>query len=104
MRSGSCPPAAQALAPEIRLFGGKLFRRQPGIQGVLFIDPRAQVLGPQLWEVEHQIGQIAFGVDGDHRYVIDQRLFQKCDPQPGFAASGHPDDHPVGRQVFRIIQ
>ena len=48
-------PAAQSLAPKIRLFGGKLIRRQAGVKRILFVYPRAQVLGTQLREGQQQV-------------------------------------------------
>ncbi len=85
-------PLGQAVTP----LGGDL----GGIRSLR--DPRGEVLGGEPGEGEQQVGQVALGVDGEHRDAGGERLLDQCHGQPGLAGSGHPDDDAVGAQVARV--
>ncbi len=97
-------PLCQTVAPQSGLFGGELVRGQAGFQCILLIDPGAKIIGLQLRKIQQQIRQIPFGIDGDHRNVVNKGLFQQSDAKTGLAASRHADDDRVGIQIFGVIQ
>ena len=104
MRSGPWPQSASPLRQSFGLLGGELRPREAGRHGLLLVHPGQEVLRGQIREGEQQVGQIALGVDGDHRDVVDQRLLEQAERQAGLAAAGHADDDGVGGQVLGVVQ
>ena len=97
-------PFRQPLAPHVRCFFGELVQTPPLAGGVAGLNPGSEVFGTQIGKTEKQVGDIPFGIDGDHRNIVDQRFLQQPDPQAGLAAAGHADDNGMGQKVFGIIK
>ena len=97
-------PLGQALAPQLGLARRKLLCVHARAGGFLSVDPGQEVFGGEVGEREQQVGQVALGVDRDHRDVVDQRLLEQAQGQPGLAAAGHADDDGVGGEVLRVVQ
>ena len=55
-------------------------------------------------KAQGQIGQVALGVDGQDRNVVDERLFEQADTKTGFSAAGHSDDDGMGGEVLCIVE
>ena len=104
MRSGPWPQSASPLRQTSACLAANCGRVRPAADGLLLVHPGQEVLRGQIREGEQQVGQIALGVDGDHRDVVDQRLLQQAERQAGLAAAGHADDDGVGGQVLGVIQ
>ena len=97
-------PLGQALAPPLGLARRELLCVHARAGGFLSVDPGQEVFGGEVGEREQQVGQVALGVDRDHRDVVDQRLLEQAQGQPGLAAAGHADDDGVGGEVLRVVQ
>ena len=55
-------------------------------------------------ERQHQIAEVALGIDDDGGNVIDGRFFEKRETEAGLAAAGHADADRMGHQILRIVQ
>ena len=72
--------------------------------GVVFIDPWAEVRCFEIGEIEHQVGDIAFGIDDDGWDIIHGGLLEYGDTQAGFTRTGHTEHHAVGDEILGIIK
>ena len=97
-------PLGEALAPGVGGLGGEFLDRQAFACGVRRIDPRLEVCGTQFREGEHQVAEVAFGIDADRRDTIDRGLFEQRQAKTGFAAAGHPYADGVRGQVFGVVE
>ncbi len=98
-------PIGEPLLPQCRL----LLRRTAAasIPGLRLPAGRPTAGSPPAADsgkVQQQVAQVALGVDGNDRDVVDQRLLEQADAQSGLAAAGHADDDRVCRQVLGVIQ
>ena len=96
-------PGGEALAPEIGRGlgvlgdGPSLARRFAGI------DPRLEALGREVGEGQHQVAEIALGIDRNGRHAVEGGLFEQRDAQARLARTRHADTHAVGRQVLGVV-
>ena len=101
---GRLVPVRQALPPRGGLLLGELVGRQALRGGIGRIDPGTEVRGHQRREREEQVGEIALGIDGQHRDAVDRGLLDEPDAQAGLAAAGHADADRVGDQILRVVE
>ncbi len=97
-------PIGQSLLPHLRLLLGELIDGDALLGRLLVAHPRAKVLGAQFGEGEHQVGQVALGVDDDRRDAIDGGFFQQTDAEAGLATPRHAHAHAVSDEVLRVVQ
>jgi hypothetical protein len=97
-------PFAQARAPLGRLFLGELFGGQTPVTSLVRVHPGSEVGGSQIGKREHQVCQIAFGIDQNRRNSIDGRFFDQSNAQACLAASGHAHAHRVGEHVLGVVE
>ena len=97
-------PLAEPGLPQRRLRRRVFVRRLALVHRDARIDPRAEVLGPQLGEGKQQVAHVALRVDRDDRDVVEGRFFEDPDAEPGFAGPGHADDCGMRGQVLRVVQ
>ena len=71
-------PIGQPFGPLLGLGGGQLLDRQVLLAGgFLRLDPGEEVLGPQQREGQHEVRQVAFGVDEDGGDAVDGGFFDQ---------------------------
>ncbi len=97
-------PVCEALGPHLSLRLREVVGRGAGLGGVVLVDPRAEVLRAQRREGEHEIGQVALGVDHDRRHAVERCLLDDADAQPRLARAGHADAHGVRGQILRVVE
>ena len=97
-------PLGQAVLPQLGLLPRVVFDAHALPPRVLRIDPRREVLGPKLGEGEHEVAEVALRIDDDRRDLVDRRLFEQRQAQPGLAAPRHAHAHGVRDEVARVVQ
>ena len=93
------PQPREALGPQRSLVGGELVGGLVGVLRLCLVDPRAEVARGEVGEGEAEVGEVALGVDRDHRQPGLQRLFDDDHAEAGLAGAGHADDHAVGGEL-----
>jgi hypothetical protein len=103
MRAPSWPHSASPF-----LHSSLLARVVGGLEALLprvvLVDPRQEILGTQLGEGEHQIGEVALGIDDEGGDAVDRSLLEQGEAEAGLAAARHAHAHRVGDQVLRVVQ
>gem|GEM_PF-4299077 len=94
---GPQAPAGEAVAPARRLRRGEL--APGGRRSRRRLDPRLELPRRQRGEGERQVGEVALRVDQQRRDPRAEHLLDQDDAEAGLARPGHPDDHPVRRQL-----
>ena len=88
-------PVREPFFPHVRLLRGEVIDREGFLGGFLLADPRAEILGTQQRERQHQVGHVSLGVDDDGRNTVDGRFFQKADTETGLSAPSHAHAYAV---------
>ena len=97
-------PVCEALGPHLGLRLGEVVGRGAGLGGVVLVDPGPEVLRAQRREGEHEIGQVALGVDHDRRHAVERGLLDDADAEPRLARARHADADGVRGQVLRVVE
>ena len=63
-----------------------------------------EVGGAARGEVEGEVAEVAFGVDGDDGDAVQRGFFEQGDAEAGFAGAGHADDDGVGGEVGGVVE
>ena len=63
-----------------------------------------KVGGAARGEVEGEVAEVAFGVDGDDGDAVQRGFFEQGDAEAGFAGAGHADDDGVGGEVGSVVE
>ena len=104
MRSPSSPQSASPLLPQFRLLAGVVVGRDALARGVVLVDPGPEVGRAQLGEGQHQVAQVALGIDDDGRDAVEGRLFEQADAEARLAAAGHAHADGVGHEVLGVVE
>ena len=104
MRAPSWPHSARPFVQQLGLLARVVGGRKSLLPRVVLVDPRQEILRPQLGEREHQIGEVALGVDEEGGDAVDRRLLEQGEAQTGLAAARHAHAHCVGDEVLRVVE
>ena len=97
-------PFGEALAPGVGGLGGEVLDAQALARGVGGVDPGLEVRRAQLREGEHQVAEVALGVDADRRHAVDRGFLEQREAETRLAAARHADADRVCRQVLGVIK
>ncbi len=97
-------PVREALRPQLRLRRGVLVRRDAGLGRIVLVDPGPEILRSQGGEREHEIGQVALGVDHDRRHAVDRGFLDDTHAEPRLPGAGHADADGVRGQILRVVE
>ncbi len=104
MREGSMLPFGQPAPPEGGLVAGIVVGGDAFLRRLVLVDPGAEILRLEVREEEHQVGQVAFGVDDDGGDLIDRGFLEEADAQARLTASRHADADGMGHEVLGVIE
>ena len=97
-------PVGKALRPQLRLRLGVLVGSDARLGGVVLVDPGAKVGGRERRERQHQIREVALGVDHDRGHAVERGLLDHAHAEAGLARTGHAHAHGVRGQVLRVVE
>ena len=74
-------PFAETVAPQFGLGRGKRGRLHVLPARVIGVDPRLEVLAPQLRKREQEVGHVSFGIDDERGHAIHRGLLEKIEAE-----------------------
>ena len=97
-------PTGQALAPKLGLLRGELGHGHALLLRVVLVDPGREILRAQLGKRQHQVAEVALGINDDGRDAVDGGLLDDVEAEAGLAAAGHAHDQTVRDQVLGVVE
>ena len=96
-------PFGEAVLPGFGGLRSERLGRRPLPAGFGRIDPGLELSGRESRKGQHQVRNVALGVDHERRNAVERGLLQDRDAKARLAAAGHADADGVRRQVARVV-
>ena len=96
-------PFGESVLPGLGGFRRERLWRRGLAAGLRRIDPRLELGGREARKGQHQVCDVALGVDHERRNAIERGLLEDRNAKARLAAAGHADAHGVRRQVPRVV-